>query len=66
MGKMGRVTCMICGEEFDINDVEETFTGRPQYRCMKCVALGRRMAKARMIESQNHGVGRKIRRQKWK
>ena len=51
MGEMGRATCVVCGEEFDISDMEATFTGRPRYRCYRCVANGNKQAKARMDSS---------------
>lgn len=41
MGEMGRATCIVCGEEFDISEMESIFTGRTRYRCHKCIAEGK-------------------------
>lgn len=66
MGKVGRATCIVCGEEFDKNEMEEIFVGRVRYRCMKCVAQGDKQARARITESFRHGALKKIQEQRWK
>ena len=66
MGKMGSATCMICGKEFPIEQMEEVFTGRVKYRCLKCVADGEKQVKARIDTSLRHGKMRRAQEQKWK
>ena len=66
MGEMGRATCIVCGEEFDISDMEETFTGRPRYSCYRCVASGNKQAKARMDSSFAIRCARRKKEGKWR
>lgn len=66
MGEMGKATCMICGGEFNKSEMEETFTGRPQYRCMKCIALGNKIVNARIRDSFTSGFAKKMKEQRWK
>lgn len=66
MGKMGNATCIVCGEEFDKSEMQETFTGRPQYRCMRCVALGNKMVNARISASFTHGQAKKMKERRWR
>lgn len=49
MGEMGRATCVICGNEFPIKDMEPVMVSRyTKYRCLKCVANGDKQVFARM------------------
>lgn len=68
MGKMGRATCIVCGKEFDIDEMESMFIGRrARYRCMGCVENGEKQAKARVSESFCHGLAKEMRmKNKWK
>lgn len=66
MGEMGRATCIVCGEEFDISDMEATFTGRPRYRCYRCVANGNKQAKARMDSSFAIRYSRRKKEGRWR
>lgn len=67
MGEMGRATCMICGAELPIEQMERSFTGRPKYRCFKCVADGEKQVMARISESYIHGRGKRMKeRDEWR
>lgn len=66
MGEMGRATCIVCGEEFDISEMESIFTGRTRYRCHKCVAEGNKQAKARMDSSYAIRYSRRVKEKKWR
>lgn len=67
MGKVERVTCMICGEEFDINETEPIFTGRTQYRCFGCINGGRKEINQRITASFVNGHAKKMKeRKKWR
>lgn len=66
MGKMGSATCIVCGKEFPIEQMEATFTGRLRYRCYKCVAEGNKQAKARMDESYAIRYAKGMKENKWK
>ena len=66
MGKMGSATCVVCGRELPIEQMELTFTGRPKYRCYKCVAEGNKQAKARMDESYAIRYAKGMKENKWK
>ena len=66
MGEMGRATCIVCGEEFDISEMESTFTGRTRYRCHKCVAEGNKQAKARIDSSYAIRYSRRVKEKKWR
>ena len=61
MGKVQSAVCMICGEEFPINELEPIFVGRTKYRCMKCVDNGRKEANSRTREVFSHGYFKKLR-----
>lgn len=67
MGKMGRAICVVCGNEFDIEDMEPIFTGRTRYRCMKCRANGDKQLSAKISASLSHGYAKRLKeREKWK
>lgn len=66
MGEMGRTTCIVCGQEFDISDMEATFTGRPRYRCYKCVREGNKQARARMEGSYAIRYANRVKERKWR
>ena len=67
MGEMGRATCMICGKEFPIDQMEQTFTGRTKYRCCECIANGEKQIKARISASFNNGFAKRLKeRERWK
>ena len=63
MGEMGRATCMICGRELPIIEMESTFTGRRKYRCHECVSNGDKQVRARICASFNNGFAKKIKEQ---
>lgn len=66
MGEMGRATCVVCGEEFDISEMESIFTGRTRYRCHKCVTEGNKQARARMDESYAIRYANRVKERKWR
>ena len=67
MGKMGNATCMICGREFPIDEMETTFIGRRKYRCRECVSNGEKQVKARISASFNNGFAKRLKeRDGWK
>lgn len=67
MGKMGRATCMICGREFPIEQMEMTFTGRVKFRCYECIENGDKQVVARLGEAYIHGRGKRLKeRDEWK
>lgn len=67
MGKMGRATCIICGREFPIDQMDKTFTGKTKYRCRECVENGSKQVLARISESYIHGRTKRIKeRNEWK
>ena len=67
MGEMGRATCMICGKEFPIDQMEKVFTGRVRYRCRECMENGEKQVLARINESYMHGRTKKMKeRNEWK
>lgn len=67
MGKMGCATCMICGRNLPIEQLEFTFTGSPKYRCYTCIATGEKQVAARIGESLTHGYAKKMKeRNEWK
>lgn len=63
MGEMGRATCMICGRELPIDQMEQTFTGRTKYRCYECIANGEKQVKARIGASFNNGFAKRLKEQ---
>lgn len=65
MGKMGHATCIVCGKEFDISEMESIFTGRTRYRCLNCVKEGNKQAKARMDLSSIR-YSKRAKEKKWK
>jgi len=54
------VTCCICGEEFDKIRAKEFFTGRNQYMCPDCHAMGERQLAARKTEWRDSPRGKRI------
>ena len=67
MGEMGSATCIICGRELPMSELEPTFTGRMRYRCFDCIADGDKQAKARIDASFSHGYAKKLKeRKEWK
>ena len=67
MGKMGSATCMICGKEFPVEQMESIFVGRTKYRCYKCIADGEKQVAARISTSMSSGFAKRLReRNEWK
>lgn len=67
MGEMGRATCMICGREFPVEQMEVTFTGRTKYRCYECIVEGEKQVKAKVCSSLNNGYAKRMKeRNRWK
>lgn len=67
MGEMGRVTCVICGREFDISEVEPIFTGRTRYRCFGCISDGKKQVNQRIRTSFTNGYAKRMmEKQRWK
>ena len=66
MDEMGSATCIICGKEFPVEQMEPIFTGRLRYRCYECAIEGNKQAKARMNESYVIRYARGMKETKWK
>lgn len=66
MGEMGRATCMICGRELPVEQMEVTFTGRRKYRCYDCIKNGEKEVAAKVNSSLNNGFAKRMReRNEW-
>lgn len=52
--------CCICGEEYYIRDMFETFTGRMKYTCPRCRELGNQQIDEKINEWRDSYKGRKI------
>ena len=52
--------CSICGEDFDVINLDTVFTGRTQYRCQKCMNAGNRQIEARQKEWRRSSRGKAV------
>lgn len=52
--------CSICGEDFDVINLDTVFTGRTQYICQKCRARGMREIDERNRDWRKSSKGRAI------
>lgn len=67
MGEMGRATCIVCGRELPVEEMESIFIGRTRYRCFKCVSNGNKQSSARVSASLANGYAKKMKeRNRWK
>ena len=52
MGKVEKVTCVVCGKTVNRFDADEVFVGRIKYKCFKCSNKGNSETMHRMIEKR--------------
>ena len=52
--------CLLCGQEHDKIYMDEVFTGRTRYICMKCKNRGNRQIDAKQIDWRKSARGKHI------
>lgn len=52
--------CSICGEDFDVINLDTVFTGRTQYICQKCRNNGNRQIDARQKDWRRSSRGKAV------
>lgn len=57
---METARCCVCGEEYLIRDMFETFTGRMHYTCPRCKELGNNEIDEKISAWRQSYIGRKI------